>query len=52
MKRGILKTLFVTFVALAILTLSSCSGLSSLTDQEAYNMGYSIGKTIRSSIDR
>ncbi len=44
------KILIVALIMLTtIFTLTSCAGYNSLTEQEAYDFGYGIGKMIRNS---
>lgn len=48
--KKILKYLTLLFCATFVsFTIVSCAGLSSLSDEEAYNLGYGIGKMIRNN---
>lgn len=44
--KNLRKWISITAIATAAaLTLTSCAGLNSLSDEEAYNLGYGIGRT-------
>lgn len=39
------KWISITMISVAVaLTVTSCAGLSSLSDEDAYNFGYGIGR--------
>lgn len=43
--KNLRKWIFISMVsAVVAMTVTSCAGLNSLSDEEAYNLGYGIGR--------